>query len=404
MDFELNEEERLIQKLARDFAEKEIRPVAHLYDESEEVPYELIGKASALGLASAFSMGRGEVETPLAPALIVEQLSWGCAGIALAIASSGLAAAAISATGTADQKAKFLPMCTSTDGVVRLGAMGLTEPEAGSDVANLQTTARRDGDEWILNGTKRWTTNGGIADVHVIFATEDRSKGWGGFGAYVVPKGTAGLSMGTKWKKMGIRASHTADVILEDCRIPADHKLGYDPSAERQTNGEAPRAPGAFGAVKMLERTRPIIGAFALGVAQAAFDKALEYTKTRVQFGKPIAMNQAIAFRLAEMHTEIEAARMLVYKGAWMAGSGKEMWKAEGSQAKYFASDVAMKVTLEALQLHGGMGYMREEPLEKWVRDAKIFQIFEGTNEIQRLVISRALIGRLDKQDPQPAA
>jgi acyl-CoA dehydrogenase len=403
MDFELNEEERLIQKLARDFAENEIRPVAQQYDESEEVPYEIIGKASELGLASAFSMGGGDVTSPLAPALIVEQLSWGCAGIALAIASSGLAAAAISATGTNDQKAKFLPMCTSTEGDVRLGAMGLTEPEAGSDVANIQTTARRDGDEWVLNGTKRWTTNGGIADVHVIFATEDKSKGWGGLGAYVITKDNPGLSMGTKWKKMGIRASHTADVILEDVRIPADHKLGYDPSAERSSNGDN-KAPGALGAVRMLERTRPIIGAFALGIAQAAFDKALDYTKTRIQFGKPIAMNQAIAFKLAEMHTEIEAARMLVYKGAWMAGTGAPMWKGEGSQAKYFASDVAMKITLEALQLHGGMGYMREEPLEKWVRDAKIFQIFEGTNEIQRLVISRALIGRLEREEAkQPA-
>ncbi|MEX2238514.1 MAG: acyl-CoA dehydrogenase family protein [Dehalococcoidia bacterium] len=401
MDFEFNEEERLIQKLAHDFAVKEIRPVAHLYDESEDVPYEIIGKASELGLASAF-IG-GDIESPIGAALVIEQLSWGCAGIALAIASSGLAAAAISATGTESQRATFLPMCTSREGDVKLGAMGLTEAEAGSDVANIQTTARRDGDEWVLNGTKRWTTNGGIADVHVIFATEDRSKGWGGLGAYVIPKGTPGLSMGTKWKKMGIRASHTADVILEDVRIPADHKLGYDPAAERSGNG-APKAPGALGAVKMLERTRPIIGAFALGIAQAAFDKALDYTKTRIQFGKPIAMNQAIAFKLAEMHTEIEAARMLVYKGAWMASTGAPMWKAEGSQAKYFASDVAMKVTLDALQLHGGMGYMREEPLEKWVRDAKIFQIFEGTNEIQRLVISRALIGRLERGVEQPAA
>ncbi|MPZ23287.1 MAG: acyl-CoA dehydrogenase [Dehalococcoidia bacterium] len=394
MDFELNEEERLIQKLARDFAEKEIRPVAHLYDESEEVPYEIIGKASRLGLASAFSSGRAEVDSPLAPALVTEQLSWGCAGIALAIASSGLAQAAIAATGTPEQKERFLPLCTSADGSVRLGAMGLTEAEAGSDVANLQTTAVRDGDEWVLNGTKRWTTNGGIADVHVIFATEDKSKGWDGLSAFAVPRGAAGLSMGTKWKKMGIRASHTADVILEDCRIPADHKLGYDPSAQ----DGAPRGPGAPGAITMLERTRPVVGAFALGIAQAAFDKALEYTKTRVQFGKPIAMNQAIAFKLAEMHTEIEAARMLVYKGCWLAMSGQPMWRAEGSQAKYFASDVAMKVTIDALQLHGGVGYMREEPLEKWVRDAKIFQIFEGTNEIQRLVISRALIGRLERE------
>ena len=263
--------------------------------------------------------------------------------------------------------------------------MCLTEPDAGSDVANIQTTAIRDGDDYVLNGEKQFITNGGIADVHVVFATEDRSKGWAGLGAYVVPAGTPGLEAGTTWKKMGIRASHTANVVLNDCRIPAANKLGA-PSA-----GGGGGGPGALGALMTLERTRPVVGAYALGIGRAAYEYALDYAKERVQFGKPIIKNQAISFMLADMAMAVESARLMVWRAAWMAGANVPYLQAEGSMAKCFASDMAMKVTVDAVQVLGGQGYMRDHPVEKWVRDAKIFQIFEGTNQIQRLVIGRAL-------------
>jgi len=384
-DFGLNDEERMIQQVAHEFAAKEIRPVAAYFDEHEEFPRDIVGKANDLGLARGIFGSGGAV----AGVIIAEELAWGCAGIALAIAASGLAGAAILGIGTPEQQAKFLPMAFGEGGEVKLGAMGLTEPEAGSDVQAIATTAVRDGDDYILNGTKRFITNGGIADVHVIFATEDRSKGWGGLAAFVVEKDTPGLSMGTVWKKMGIRASHTADVILEDCRIPAENRLGPPPA--RDGAGGAPAVPGALGALKMLERTRPSIGAFSLGIARAALEYATEYAKERKQFGKPLIAQEGIAFKLADMAMAYDSARLLVHRAAWLAQENLPMLRAEGSMAKCYASDAAMKIAVEAVQVCGGYGYMREFPVEKWVRDAKIFQIFEGTNEIQRLVIGRAL-------------
>jgi alkylation response protein AidB-like acyl-CoA dehydrogenase len=388
-DFSLTEEERMIKEMAHEFAEKEIRPVAEYYDEHEgEYPTPVVQKASQIGLAGGAFGG----SSALGGVIIVEELSWGCGGIALAIVSSGLAAAAIVGMGTEEQRAKFLPMCMSTEEEVRIGAYCLTEPEAGSDVANISTTAVRDGDDYILNGTKRFATNGGIADVHVVFATEDKSKSWGGLCAFAIEKGTPGLSESTVWKKMGVRASHTSDVVLEDCRVPADHRLGEAPGEAK--GGGAPKG-GAMGALGALERTRPVIGSFALGVGRAAFEYALDYSKERIQFGRPIATRQAIAFKLADMAIELDAARLLVWRAAWMAAAGVPFLRAEGSMAKCYPSDVAMRVTVEAVQVLGGYGYMRDFPVEKWVRDAKIFQIFEGTNEIQRIVIARALTGGL---------
>jgi acyl-CoA dehydrogenase len=386
VDFALSEEERMIRDLAHEFAEKEIRPVAEYYDEHEgEYPMPVVKKAAQVGLGMGVFGGAGGISG----VLIVEELSWGCSGIALAIVSSGLAAAAIAAMGTDEQKAKFLPMCVSTEDEIHIGAYGLTEPEAGSDVANLSTTAVRDGDFYVLNGTKRFITNGGIADVTVVFATEDKSKGWGGLCAFAIEKGTPGLSEGTVWKKMGIRASHTSDVVLDDCRVPLVNRLGDAPGQAKE--GAPPR--GAFGALTALERTRPVIGSFALGVGRAALEYAVNYARERIQFGKPIITRQAIAFKLADMAIEIDAARMLIWRAAWMGANNVPFLRAEGSMAKCYPSDVAMKVTIDALQILGGYGYMREFPVEKWVRDAKIFQIFEGTNEIQRIVISRALSG-----------
>lgn len=385
--FELSEEERMVQQVAHDFAKKEIRPVAAHYDEAEEVPYDLIKKAAAIG----FGVSRGGsvfegAGSALLPSIVAEELSWGCAGIGLAINSSGLAAAAIAATGSPEQREHWLAEIASDENEVRLGAMCLTEPDAGSDVANIQTTAIRDGDEYVLNGEKQFITNGGIADVHVVFATEDRTKGWGGLAAFVIPKGTPGLEEGTTWKKMGIRASHTANVVLNDCRIPAENKLGAASSGGSGSGG-----PGAMGALMTLERTRPVVGAYALGIGRAAYEYSLDYAKERVQFGRPIIKNQAISFMLADMAMAVDSARLMVWRAAWMGGANVPYLSAEGSMAKCFASDMAMRVTVDAVQILGGQGYMRDHPVEKWVRDAKIFQIFEGTNQIQRLVIGRAL-------------
>jgi acyl-CoA dehydrogenase len=386
VSFELTDEEKMVQQVAHDFAKKEIRPVAAYYDEHEEVPYEIIKKAAAIGFGvskqGSLLEGSGSA---LIPSILAEELSWGCAGIALAINSSGLAGASIAATGSPEQREKWLNAIASDANEVHLGAMCLTEPDAGSDVANIQTTATRDGDEYILNGEKQFITNGNIADVHVVFATEDRTKGWGGLGAYIVPRGTPGLEEGTTWKKMGIRASHTANVVLNECRIPAEYKLGA-PSA-----GGGGSGPGALGALMTLERTRPVVGAYALGIGRAAYEYALDYAKQRVQFGKPIIKNQAISFMLADMAMAVDSARLMVWRAAWMAGANAPYLQAEGSMAKCFASDMAMKVTVDAVQVLGGQGFMRDHPVEKWVRDAKIFQIFEGTNQIQRMVIGRAL-------------
>jgi acyl-CoA dehydrogenase len=386
VSLELSEEEKMVQQVAHEFAKKEIRPVAPYYDEHEEVPYDIIKKAAAIGfgVSKQGSLLEGSGSS-LIPSILAEELSWGCAGIALAINSSGLAAAAIASTGSPEQREKWLAAIASDADEVHLGAMCLTEPDAGSDVANIQTTATRDGDDYILNGEKQFITNGNIADVHVVFATEDRAKGWGGIGAYVVPRGTPGLEEGTTWKKMGIRASHTANVVFNECRIPADYKLG----AQSKTGGGS--GPGALGALMTLERTRPVVGAYALGIGRAAYEYALDYSKDRVQFGRPIIKNQGVSFMLADMAMAVESARLMVWRAAWMAGANVPYLQAEGSMAKCFASDMAMKVTVDALQVLGGQGYMRDHPVEKWVRDAKIFQIFEGTNQIQRLVIGRAL-------------
>ncbi|EGL83253.1 acyl-CoA dehydrogenase domain-containing protein [Caldalkalibacillus thermarum TA2.A1] len=385
IDFSLTEEQKEFQKLARDFAKNEIRPVAHIYDESEEVPWEVIKKAAKLGLTAyryPAEYGGLGIDDPITSLIITEELAWGCAGIATAINGTGLAATAIMIAGTEEQKKKYIPMFCDPDNP-RLGAMGLTEPGAGSDVASMKTTAIRDGNEYVLNGTKQFITNGGIADVHVIFAQTEPGSGWDGIAAFVVEKGTLGLKMGKKEKKMGVRASHTAQVILEDCRIPVENRLGGEPGS--------PTAITGLAALKMLEATRPSVGAAALGIARAAYEYALEYARERKQFGKPIIKQQAIAFKLADMATEIEAARLLIWKAGWMVKNKLPFARGEGSMAKLFAGDVAVRTALEAIQILGGYGYIREYPVEKFLRDAKIYQIWEGTAEIQRLVISRLI-------------
>ena len=383
VDFELTDEQKLMQKMAHEFAEREMRPVSLDYDKKGTVPWDIVKRAHELGLDTAFipeAYGGGGVRSTLTQCIVTEELNWGCAGIATGLIGAGLAYLPIIHMGTEDQKKRFLTRFTGPD--VRLGALCLTEPDAGSDVANISTTARKDGDEWVLNGTKRFITNGGIADLHVVFATTDKSLGYFGIRAFVVEKGTPGLRMGKVEDKMGVRASHTAEVVLQDCRIPSDNLLGSDETT------------AFYGAMKTLEASRPLVASGAVGIARAAYEYALEFSRTRKAFGGPIAKKQAIAFMLADMKTRVDAARLLTWRAAWMLDAGMPMNK-EASIAKLFAADTAMDVTTDAVQILGGTGYMKDQPVEKWMRDAKVFQIWEGTSQIQRLVISREEIGEL---------
>jgi acyl-CoA dehydrogenase len=388
LDFAPTPEQEEIRELAHRFAEQEMRPVAAEYDEREETPWPVIRKAHEVGLGAAAEFpvkyGGGGLDH-LTGLMVTEELAWGDAGIAVSISASGLAGAGILAMGTEEQKDRYLSLLCDP-GEVRLGAMGLTEPESGSDSLALRTTAAAVDGGYLLNGTKQFCTNGGIADVQVIFATLDRSLGPAGIAAFVVEKGNPGMRQGRKERKLGVRASHTAQVILEDCFVEADARLGYNAAGESQ-------GPGAAGAMVMLEVTRPSVAAGALGIARAAFEFARDYSLTREQFGKPIAHHQAIAFKLADMATEIDATRLLIWRAGWLAAGGRGFARAEGSMAKLMAGDVAMRVTVEAVQILGGYGYMRDYPVERWMRDAKVYQIWEGTAEIQRLVISRAILG-----------
>jgi acyl-CoA dehydrogenase len=408
--FELAEDQVAAQKWAREFAEKEIRPVAPGYDESEDFPWPVVKKAAEVGLYGLdFYRMIGEDDSGILQPLIVEELCWGCAGISLGIFGSGLPLVALMGSGTPDQIATWAPRMFGTPEDPSVAAFAVTEPGAGSDVSSLRTRAVRDGGDWVLNGQKVFITNGGIADVHVVVATVDPSLGHRGQASFVVPPGTPGLRQGKKERKLGIRASHTAEVLLEDCRLPADCLLGGEErlnakleAARSRAAGEA-RSPGAgeardkdqrrtsgSGALRTFEATRPIVGAQAVGIARAAFEFARDYARERTQFGKPIAAQQAVAFKLADMATEIDAARLLVWRASWMARNGAPFAHAEGSMSKLKAGEVAVRVTDEAIQVLGGYGYIRDFPVEKWHRDAKIYCLFEGTSEIQRLVISRA--------------
>ena len=328
--------------------------------------------------------------------LVNEELFWGDAGIGMSIMGTTLAVAGIYAAGTPEQLVEWVPQCYGTPDDPKVGSFCVSEPDAGSDVSSLRTRARYDeaGDEWVLNGQKAWATNGGIANVHVIVASVDPELGARGQAAFVVPPGTKGLEMGTKLKKHGIRASHTADVFLDDCRVPGSCLLGgkekLDERLARAREGTKAKKQAAM---QTFELSRPTVGAQALGIARAAYEYALDYSKQRVQFGRPIIENQAIAFALADMKMEIDAARLLIWRAAWMGRTGKPFTAAEGSMSKLKAGEVAVWVTERAIQILGGNGYTREYPVERMHRDAKIYTIFEGTSEIQRLVIARAISG-----------
>jgi acyl-CoA dehydrogenase len=323
--------------------------------------------------------------------MVLEEMTWGCAGIALAIFGTGLPLAALASSGTPEQLFEWAPKMMGTPDDPKLGAFAVTEPNAGSDVSALRTTAKRDGDEWVLNGQKVFITNGGIADVHVVVATVDPELGHRGQAAFIIPKGD-GIKQGKKERKLGIRASHTAEVLLEDCRVPLENVLGgmekLEAKLERARSNDHSRGSHAL---KTFEMTRPSVAAQATGIARAALEFATDYAKERTQFGVPIIQHQGVAFTLADMAMEVEAARLLTWRAAWMARNNVEFTKAEGSMSKLKAGEVVVRVTEQAIQVLGGYGYIKDFPVEKWYRDAKIYTLFEGTSEIQRLVISRAL-------------
>ncbi|MCX7621535.1 MAG: acyl-CoA dehydrogenase family protein [Acidimicrobiales bacterium] len=400
---QLNEDQLQIQKWVHDFAETVVRPVAAEWDEREEFPWPVVREAAQIGLYSFDFMANAMMgdSTGLTLPLALEELFWGDAGIGLAIFGTGLAAAGIASNGTPEQLLEWVPQCYGTPDDPKLGAFCVSEPDAGSDVSSLRTTAVYDEakDEWVLNGTKAWITNGGIADVHVVVASVDRELRGRGQASFIVPPGTKGLSQGQKYSKLGIRASHTAEVVLDDVRVPGRCLLGgkerLDERLARAREAlKNPQKSGTGGqpAMSTFEATRPAVGAQAIGIARAAVEYALEYAKERKAFGKPIIQHQGIAFMLADMATEVDAARLLVWRAAWLARNGSYKW-AEGSMSKLKAGRVAVWVTERAIQILGGYGYVKEYPVERWHRDAKIYDIFEGTEQIQQLVIARAMSG-----------
>jgi len=395
---ELPDDVQQIQKWVHDFAEDVVRPAAHEWDEREEFPWPVVREAAKVGLYSFDFMANSFLEpTGLMLPVATEELFWGDAGIGLAIFGSGLAGAGIAATGTQEQILEWTPQCYGTADDIKLGAFCVSEPDAGSDVSSLRTRAVYDeaNDEWVLNGTKAWITNGGIADVHVVVATVDPELKGRGQASFIVPPGTKGLSQGQKYKKHGIRASHTAEVILDDVRVPGSCLLGGKEKldAKLAKAREAGHSGAKQPAMATFEATRPAVGAQAIGIARAAYEYALDYAKERKAFGRAIIENQAIAFKLADMRMEIDAARLLVWRAGWMGRNGKDFTAGEGSMSKLKAGEVAVWVTEQAIQILGGYGYTREYPVERWHRDAKIYTIFEGTSEIQRLVIARAISG-----------
>ncbi len=393
----LNDDQLQIQDWVHNFAKDVIRPNAIEWDEREEFPFPIVEEAAKIGLYGwEFLMNSMGDPSGLTMPVAIEELFWGDAGIGMAIMGSGLAAAGIAGNGTPEQVMEWVPQCYGDANKVQLGAFCVSEPDAGSDVSSLRTRAVYDeaNDEWVLNGTKAWITNGGIADVHVVVAAVDPALKGRGQASFIVPPGTKGISQGQKYLKHGIRASHTAEVVLDDVRVPGRCLLGGKEKldAKLARAREAGRSGEKQPAMSTFEATRPAVGAQALGIARAAYEISLDYAKERVAFGKPIIMNQAIAFKLANMITRIDASRLLIWRAAWTAKNGG-FTHGEGSMSKYYASETAVRVTEEAIQILGGYGYTREYHVERMHRDAKIHTIFEGTSEIQQLVIARAISG-----------
>jgi acyl-CoA dehydrogenase len=399
----LNDDQIALRDWIHQFAVDVIRPAASEWDEREEFPWPIVQEAAKIGLYGMDFVAQAMLGDPtgLTMPVAVEEIFWGDAGIGMAIMGSSLAAAGIAGNGTPEQVMEWVPQCYGTPDDVKLGAFCVSEPDAGSDVSSLRTRAVYDEKkrEWVLNGTKAWITNGGIANIHVVVAAVDPELKGRGQASFVIPKEAKGLSMGQKYKKHGIRASHTAEVVLDDVRIPAEFLLGGTEKLESKlAKAREAAKPGAHvtsgkqPAMATFEATRPTVGAQALGIARAAYEYSLDYAKERKAFGRPIIMNQAIAFKLANMITEIDASRLLIWRAAWLSRNGG-FKNGEGSMSKWKASETAVRVTEDAIQILGGYGYTREYPVERWHRDAKIHTIFEGTSEIQQLVIARAISG-----------
>jgi butyryl-CoA dehydrogenase len=385
IDYLLTEEQRMIKDLCHQIAEEKIKPVAAEYDESGEFPWDIV---KILAEADVFSvpfpeeyggMGGGVLEM----ALVTEELSWGCGGIALTFGGTGLGAFPILLFGNEEQKQKYLPPIAKGE---KLAAFAITEADAGSDAARIRTTAVWDGSHYALNGTKQWITNGGEAEVYTVIALTDKSKGARGASAFIVDKGTPGVEFGKKENKMGIRGSATREVIFNDVRVPEANRLGRE-------------GMGFVVALKTFDHARPGVAAQAVGIAQRAMDEATHYARVRKQFGHPISSFQGIQFMLADMAIAVEASRALVYSAARMIDSGAKHVAKASAICKTFASDACMKVTVDAVQIFGGYGYMKEYPVEKLMRDAKITQIYEGSNEIQRNVIAANLLKESMAQD-----
>ena len=406
MDFALTEEQGEFKTRCRQFASEVIRPVAARHDADESTPWQVMEAAREWGLHGMEHLQRmGTDSDGQLGVIYAEEMHWGCAGVALALSASSLAAAGLAASGTPEQIARWVPECFGTGDEIKLGAYAVTEAGAGSDVKGLRTTAKRDGDEWVLNGTKVFISNGGIADVHVVVATVDPELGHRGQASFVVPKGTPGISQGKKETKIGIRASHTAEVVLEDCRIPLENLLGgiekLERKLERARSGES--SGRASNALATFELTRPMVGASALGIAQAAYEWTLAYLGNgsyapdpfesvldeSSTARKPPLQRQANQQVLAQVATEIEAARLLVQRASWMGRNGIPLSAGQGSMSKLKSGQVAVWATRTLMDLVGPYAQTTECPLEKWFRDAKIYELFEGTAEVQRLVISR---------------
>ena len=378
MDFELSADQRLLKKTVRDFAERELKPNSRAWDEAQLFPREIFTKLGELGLLAVVFPEEygGSGMSTVDYTIVIEELSRVDAGVALSTAAhNSLSSGHIFLAGSEEQKKKYLPKLATGEFV---GAWGLTENSAGSDAGGTRTTAVKDGDSWVLNGSKTFITNGSFAEVAVIMAVTDKTKGNKGISAFVVEKGTKGFRPGKKEDKLGVRASDTSELILEDCRIPAANQLGE-------------LGKGFIDTLKILDRGRIGIAAFSIGIAQGAFEAALSYAKGRKQFNQAIAEFQGVQFKLSEMAMKIDAARLLMLRAAALRDAGKEH-KTESAMAKLFASEMAVEVALEAIQIHGGYGFVKDYPVERALRDSKLGTIGEGTSEIQKLVIARSLL------------
>ncbi|GAA3883895.1 acyl-CoA dehydrogenase family protein [Streptomyces sedi] len=395
---DLTEEQRDLREWVHGFASGVVRPAAAEWDEREDTPWPVIQEAAKIGLYGFESLAEmfGD-PSGLSLQIANEELFWGDAGIGMALFGTSLAVAGIFAAGTSEQLVEWVPQCFGDADDPKVAAFCVSEPEAGSDVASMRTRARYDEakDEWVISGQKAWITNGGIANVHVVVASVDPDLGSRGQAAFVVPPGTKGLEGNRKIKKLGLRASHTADVFLDEVRVPGSCLLGGKERLDRRLAKahEGGRGKGQA-AMATFEVSRPTVGAQALGIARAAYEYALDYAGERVAFGRPIVENQSIAFALADMRTEIDAVRLLIWRAAWMGRNEKPFTAGEGSMSKLRAGELAVSATEKAVQILGGAGYSREHPVERMYRDAKIYTIFEGTSEIQRLVIARSITGR----------